>query len=139
MTVTFFGNRDARDDIKTKLRETIIELITEYKANNFYVGNNGNFDFMVADTLKELKKIYDIEYNVVLAYLPTAQNEQDYENTLYPEGIEKAPLRFAICRRNEWMLEHSDMVITYVRFTFGGAAKYKEKAERMCLPIIELY
>ena len=97
MTVTFFGNRDASADIKPKLRETIIQLITRHKANNFYVGNNGIFDLMVANILKELKKIYDIKYTVVLAYLPTAENNEDYENTIYPEGIEKAPLCFAIC------------------------------------------
>ncbi len=139
MTVTFFGNRDASTDIKPKLRETIIQLITKHNATTFYVGNNGNFDFMVTNILKELKKPYDIKYTIVLAYLPNDENEQDYENTLYPEGIEKAPLRFAICKRNEWMLEHSDMVISYVRFTFGGAAKYKESAKRKGLPIIELY
>ena len=139
VTVTFFGNRDASADIKPKLRETIIQLITKHKANNFYVGNNGNFDLMVAYILKELKKNYDIKYTVVLAYLPTAENNEDYENTIYPEGIEKASLRFAICRRNDWMLEQSDLVITYVRFGFGGAAKYKEAAKRKGMPIIELY
>ena len=39
MTVTFFGNRDASVDIKPKLRKTIIQLITEQDADNFYVGN----------------------------------------------------------------------------------------------------
>ena len=57
MTVTFFGNRDASVDIKPKLRKTIIQLITEQDADNFYVGNNGNFDMMVYRLLQELSQI----------------------------------------------------------------------------------
>lgn len=80
--------------------------------------------------LKELKGIYsNIEYRVVLAYLPTA-NSAESVNTEYPEGIELVPKRFAICFRNKWMIEQSDIVVTYVVRGYGGAAKFAELARK---------
>lgn len=62
------------------------------------------------------------------AYLPT--KETQYKNTLYPEGLESVPLRFAISHRNKWMVEKSDYVIAYVNWNFGGAAQFYEMAKK---------
>ena len=105
----------------------------------FYVGNNGNFDIMVHRQLEDLSRTYPITYNVVLAYLPTMKSEyDDYTNTILPEGIETAPKRFAISWRNKWMIEQADIVVTYVTHSFGGAAQFKELAERQGKTVIEL-
>ena len=105
----------------------------------FYVGNNGNFDTMVRRQLEELSQTYPITYNIVLAYLPTKKSEyDDYTNTIYPEGIETVPKRFAISYRNKWMVEQSDIVITYVARTYGGAWQFKALAERQGKMVIEL-
>ena len=105
----------------------------------FYVGNNGNFDSIVRRQLEDLSRTYPITYGVVLAYLPTKKSEyEDYTNTILPEGIETAPKRFAISYRNKWMIQQSDVVVTYVTHSFGGAAQFKEMAERQGKTIIEL-
>lgn len=136
MTVTFFGHSNAPASLKSELKKVLIELITIHGANRFYVGNNGSFDRMALLVLKELKETYpDIEYRVVLAYLPKVTLEEytateDYANTEYPEGIELTPKKFAICFRNKWMLDRADAVITYVVRSYGGAAKYAEMAKR---------
>lgn len=130
MTVTFFGHSDAPDTLRDKLKDVMIDLITNRGADLFYVGNNGNFDRLALSMLKELKNIYSyIEYRVVLAYLPTA-NSAELANTEYPEGIELVPKRFAICFRNKWMIEQSDVVVTYVVHSYGGAAKFAELARK---------
>ena len=87
---TFFGHRECPDSIKTQLREILIDLITNYDVNMFYVGNQGQFDTIVRSVLRELKKEYpQINYAVVLAYIPGKQNEYDnYSDTMLPEGIE---------------------------------------------------
>ncbi len=36
---TFFGHRDCPDAIETKLREVLIDLITNHGVDMFYVGN----------------------------------------------------------------------------------------------------
>ena len=107
--------------------------------NVFYVGNNGNFDTMVRRQLEDLSQTYPITYSIVLAYLPTEKNKYDnLTNTIYPEGLETVPKRFAISYRNKWMVEQADIVVTYVTHTFGGAAQFKEMAKRQGKTVIEL-
>ena len=139
MTVTFFGHKDTPKEIEPTLRTTLVDLIENHDATKFYVGNNGNFDTMVRRQLENLSQTYPITYNIVLAYLPTKKSEyDDYTNTILPEGIETAPKRFAISWRNKWMIQQSDVVVTYVTHSFGGAAQFKEMAERQGKTLIEL-
>ena len=139
MTVTFFGHKDTPKNIEPTLRATLVDLIENKNVTVFYVGNNGNFDTMVRRQLEDLSHTYPITYSVVLAYLPTKKSEyDDHTNSILPEGIETAPKRFAISYRNKWMVEQSDVVVTYVTHGFGGAAQFKNTAERKGKTIIEL-
>ena len=139
MTVTFFGHKDTPKEIEPTLRSTLIDLIENHGATEFYVGNNGNFDTMVRRQLENLSQTYPITYNVVLAYLPTKKSEyDDYTNTIYPEGIETVHKRFAISYRNKWMIQQADAVVTYVTHTYGGAWQFKALAERQGKMVIEL-
>ena len=132
---TFFGHADTPTNIKKEIQKLIEDLILQNGVNTFYVGTNGNFDRMVQSVLIDLKKQYpNLECYTVLAYIPGIKPEFDvaYEKleTLYPDGLEKVPKRFAIDWRNKWMVQQSDYVISYVRHSFGGAAKYMELAKR---------
>ena len=60
------------------------------------------------------------------------------ENTIFPEGIESVPKRFAIDFRNKWMVSHSDCVVVYVNKSFGGAAKFLDIAEKRGLTVINI-
>ena len=138
MVCTFFGHKDTPKEIEPTLRSTLIDLI-EKNVTVFYVGNNGNFDTMVRRQLEDLSQIYPINYSVVLAYLPTEKNKYDnLTNTIYPEGLETVPKRFAISWRNKWMIQQSDIVVTHVTHNFGGAAQFKTLAERKEKLVIEL-
>ena len=139
MTVTFFGHKDTPKEIEPTLRATLVDLIENKNATVFYVGNNGNFDTLVRRQLEDLSHTYPITYSVVLAYLPTKKSEyDDFTNTLLPEGIESVPKRFAISYRNKWMIRQSDVVVTYVTRTHGGAWQFKTMAERQGKMVIEL-
>lgn len=141
MTVTFFGHRDCPDKIYNNIKETIIELIRNKNADYFYIGDNGYYDFLVRKALHEIKSTYtELEFCVVLAYMPTKSTKSDYDkfNTIYPDGLENVPYKFAIYRRNEWMLKRSEMVVTYVHHNSGGAFKFKEKALKLNKTVIEL-
>ncbi len=74
MICTFIGHRDAPKEIKPTLKKVLVDLIENKNVNMFYVGNNGSFDFMVKDVLKELHQIYPIKYYIVLAYIPKKTN-----------------------------------------------------------------
>ncbi len=134
MKCTFFGHSDAPQEIKNALKEKITSLIEKRGVNCFYVGNHGNFDRMALSVLKELSSIYQIEYYVVYAYLP--ENREDFLHTIFPEGIECVPKRFAINFRNKWLIERSDIVITFVQRSYGGAAKFEKLAENKGKEII---
>ncbi len=141
MVCTFFGHGNAPKEIIPVFKNTIIKLIEENEVDTFYVGNHGHFDFYAETILKELSEIYPhIKYSVVLAYLPRGSEGEyyDFSNTIYPEGIENTPLKYAILKRNDWMLDRADYVITYVKTVVGGAAQFKEKAEKKKKIIIEI-
>lgn len=136
----FLGHRVVTEDINDRLKEEIEKLITNENVTTFYVGHQGAFDGMVLTALKQMKDKYpQIVYSVVLAYLPTsADSLLDEKNTLYPEGIESVPKRFAISWRNDWLINHSDYVICYITHITGGAAKYVAKAKNKGKYIINL-
>lgn len=134
---TFFGHRECYGLDAGVLRDTIENLIDQ-GVDTFYVGNQGGFDGVVYGCLKQLRKVYPhIRISVVLAYLPTERREgEDLSDTMYPE-IEGHP-KFAIGRRNRWMIEESDYCVCYIDHTWGGAWKFARQAKRRGLTVINL-
>ena len=139
-TCTFFGHRECPDSIKIKLREILIDLISNHDVDMFYVGHQGRFDAIVRNVLQESKKEYpQINYSVVLAYMPGKQTEHnDNSDTMLPEGIESVHPRYAISWRNNWMIQQSNYVVTYITHAWGGAAQYAENATRSGKVVINL-
>lgn len=139
---TFFGHRDCPSSIKPKLCEVLINLIENHAVDMFYVGQQGAFDAIVRSVLKELVSVYPhICYAVVLERMPPNRNAldtRDYSDTILPEGIESIHPRYAIAWRNNWMLNQSDFVVTYITHSWGGAAQFAEKAARMNRYIINI-
>ena len=136
---TFFGHRECYGLEEATLRQTVVDLIGQ-GVDTFYVGNQGQFDATVRLVLRQLQKEYPhIRYSVVLAYLPVEKREyEDMSDTVYPEGQEAGPPKFAIHRRNQWMLSRADFVICYIRRTWGGAYKYACLAKKQKKCIIDL-
>lgn len=134
---TFFGHRECYGLDRQVLQQTIEELITK-GVDTFYVGNQGQFDSAVYICLKQLRKEHPhIRVCVVLAYLPTEKNEcDDMTNTMYPE-IEGHP-KFAIDRRNRWMIKASDYCLCYINHTWGGAYKFGKMAKRCGKTVINI-
>ncbi len=140
MTVSFFGHRDTPSEVAQILRETVIDLIENHGADIFYVGNHGAFDAMVKRVLCELKKEYPhVNYAVVLAYMPKNNTGQNFENTVFPEGLENTLPRYAIAARNRWMILRSELLVVYVSRNFGGAANAKKLAEIKKKRVINLF
>lgn len=136
---TFFGHRECYPLEAGQLENAIEEWIGQ-GVDTFYVGNQGGFDAMVHSCLKRLSKRYPhIRYAVVLAYLPERKRQSDdFSDTMYPEGLEQGPPRFAIERRNRWMLAQADCCICYVNSTWGGAYKFVRQACRRGLTVRNL-
>ena len=140
-TCAFFGHGEIWENIDEKLADVLIDLVEKKEITEFYVGNQGAFDKIVLDGLRDLKKRYEfVHYFVVLAYIPSPEIHFDYETTetIYPEELEKTLPKYAIIKRNQWMIGQADVVVTYVKYPFGGAAKAKEYAEKKGKIIINI-
>ena len=138
MVCTFFGHSDCYDLDSKKLRDAIEDMIHR-DVVIFYVGNQGHFDRMVYSCLKQLRQVYPhICISVVLAYPPVQKTDYlDTEDTIYPE-IEKGLSRFAIPRRNAWMIDQSTHCICYINHTWGKAYDFACLAKGRHLDVVNL-
>ena len=122
MIVTFCGHGDISEteSMKTWLRDTITELI-EQGAEKFLLGGYGTFDNLAASAVWDAKKQHpDIKSVLVVPYLDRKVYAKNYDYTTYPP-LETVPRRFAISKRNKWMVDASDVVVAYVNHDWGGA------------------
>lgn len=138
---TFFGHRECPESIKPKLKSCLTELIERDGVNTFYVGNQGQFDALVCTVLKELREQYPcISFTVVPAYMPQDRIAEGlYPDTLFPAVLETTPKRYAVDRRNRWMLEHADVVVSYIAHSWGGAAKFADMARQQGKRVVNLF
>ena len=131
MKVTFCGHREVREPeiVRQWLFETVEELILE-GAECFYLGGYGQFDAMAAGVVRELKMKYlQIRSVLVLPYLDREYDVSGYDESIYPL-LENVPKRYAISKRNEYMVDKADVVVAYVVYGFGGASKTLRYSER---------
>ena len=131
MIVTFCGHREVQEPEKVRkwLYETVEGLIME-GADCFFLGGYGQFDTMAADVVRELKQRYPkIRSVLVLPYLDREYDVSGYDESIYPP-LENIPRRYAISKRNEYMVDSSYVVVAYVVYGFGGASKPLQFAER---------
>ncbi len=136
---TFFGHRDTPKKIEPILQSTLIDLIENKNVDSFYVGNQGDFDIMVRCNLKSLRIIYPyISCYVVVAYKPNKKLSNDYLEYIYPDELKNIFPKYAIIERNNWMINKSDYVVTYVENSVGGAARFKRVSEKKGLTVINL-
>ena len=145
MIITFLGHRFLKNHeaIFEKIKKSIIEHLKYDEKMAFYCGGYGDFDNLSAHACRQVKKIHpNSEVIYVTPYIIESGQEgamllKEYDSISYPP-LENVPPKFAICKRNEWMIENSDTVITYVKYSTGGAYKFKEIAKKKEKRIIEL-
>ena len=142
MTCCFLGHKDTPSTIATELENVLTDLIVNHGVDSFLMGHQGAFDYMALGAVRKLKERYPhVTYNVALAYMPGKKEEGSAwapEESVYPEGLEAIHPRYAISWRNKWMVDESDVVVAYVKHSWGGAAKYVEYASRKKKTIINI-
>ncbi len=145
MIITFCGHSNYLFDEKEKEKLEQI-LITEIRKNptcKFYLGGYGDFDEMCLQTLRKLKREFpNIELLFITPYLDENYSKLElakyyYDAVIFPP-IERVPRMIAILKRNEWMVKEADLVIAYVKYSWGGAVKTLEFAKRKNIPIYNI-
>lgn len=147
MIVAFFGHREmvVTDEINSKIKNAIKDSIS-IGADTFYCGGYGDFDNRIALLLRELKLIYsNIKLFFITPYITEGYREKlkeiekkrIYDGIIY-YGKETVPYKYAISKRNEWMIDKADMIIAFVKYNYGGAYKSLKYAARKNKKIINL-
>ena len=128
MIITFCGHSDYVPSVgdEEKILSVLSEKIGERDAELF-LGGYGAFDAFARRCGREYQKTHpNVKLIFVTPYLPknnaTRKDRQAdrYDAIVYPP-LENVPSRYAILRRNEWMVERADLVIAYIRHEWGGA------------------
>lgn len=139
MNCTFFGHKNAPFSIKPSLEDQI-KLLIKKGVDTFLVGNNGNFDLIVQGVLEKIAlSNASIKYNIVLSRIDESAISGNQNATLFPEGFEKFPKRFAISKRNDWLIKNSNYAIVYVQDKYSNSYKWLQKASKKRLNVINLF
>ena len=140
--VCFAGHRhDFRNiGIENKLEETIISLI-EKGYTIFYDGGKGAFDNISAHIVIKLKAKYPhIKIYRILTYYHHEKEKWElsscYDGSLYPD-IEEYHPKLRITKRNEWIVDNSNLLVCHITETYkSGAYNTLKYAKKINKPII---
>ena len=131
------------NDVKEQLKNILVGEIIKNLTCKFYLCGYGDFDGLCLRTLKELKNDFPkIKIIFITPYLDKNYSKLEfakyhYDDVIFPP-LESVLHKFAILKRNEWMVDEADLVIAYVMYSWGGAAKTLEYAKRKKKTIINL-
>lgn len=135
-TVTFCGHRDLPDRaaVEAWLRRTLPCLYAQ-GARRFYVGGYGAFDAAAAAAALSLRAAHpEVEVVLVRPYLDAGPAPQPSMASVYPP-LERVPRRFAIARRNRWMVDQADVVVACTPWFFNDLMMQLCEAEKQGKPI----
>lgn len=151
LIVSLFGHRIIEDYnfVENKLYE-ILRIVMQKGSREieFLVGRNGDFDLMAASVIRKLKKETGREEVFLTLVLPyetaelrnnTESFESYYDSIEICEASADQNFKYAIVARNRDMIDHSDMVVVYVKNESGGAYQALKYAEKNQKRIINLY
>ena len=148
-TVSFFGHRQIDNVfvIEQRLETLIRELLITKEYVEFLIGRDGEFDQLVASTVRRCKQAIRDDNSALVLILPytTAEyqnNEQSFreyydEIEICAESAERY-FKSAHQIRNRSMVDRSDLVIFCVRHNSGGAYQTMQYAKKASANIINL-
>lgn len=148
-TVSFFGHRQIDNPflIEGKLEKLIREYLNSKEYVEFLVGRDGEFDQLVASTVRRCKRAVRDDNSALVLVLPYAtaeylNNEQSFheyydEVEVCTESAEKH-FKAAHQTRNRSMVDRSDIVVFNVERKSGGAYSTLCYAERIGAQLINL-
>ena len=145
MIITFCGHSEVTN--KSELEDSVFAAITSAVTDEpvlFYLGGYGDFDAIALRACKRYKGSHPSARIVfVTPYLDERYLKNravcltDCDEVIYPE-IENVLPKYAICKRNKWMVQRADCLISYVDHSWGGAAKTFLYAVRKNKPYVNL-
>ena len=135
--VSLIGHRyiERFGEIEEHLQQVVADLIKTKEYVEFFIGRNGDFDILAASVIKRAQEKYGKDNNSLILVIPykiadLEYMENYYDEIWYPDELYGVHYKSAITKRNEWFVDHSDMLIAYVTKDQGGAYECMKKAQQ---------
>ena len=130
-TCCIIGHRDFKitDELTIKINDTITHLINKENVTIFLFGSKSNFtDYCYKIVTKLLNKYPYLKRIYIRAEYPIISDEYyDYLKTLYEESYfycsNKTTNKFSYIRRNQTMIDKSDICLFYFNNTYVPKSK----------------
>ena len=136
MIVAFFGHSKICEANKDKILFNLFEHVSLNEEVTFFLGGYGVFDNLALLACAEFKlKNKRSELCFVTLYLDNKYLKRKialgcYDRIIFPD-LENVPKKYAVIRRNYWMVKKADFIVAYVKHSWGGAAKALEYAKKL--------
>ena len=142
--VALFGHRylSSVRELANKLYDAAEKLIRANEFVEFYIGRNGEFDELAASVIKRVQSKHGKEKCALILVLPYAVKDIKYFEKYYDEIMlpvdPQTHFKAAIAKRNEWMADNCELVISCVQKESGGAYRAIKHAEKRGVPVLNL-
>jgi len=148
-TVSFFGHRRLNDSfaVERTLEKMVCEWLRQKAYIEFLVGRDGEFDQLVASTVRRCKRVVRDDNSSLIWVMPylTAEyrnNEESFRS--YYDEIEvcecsgTSHYKAAFQVRNKSMVDRSDFIVFCVEHPSGGAYQTMLYAKKHHKPLVNL-
>ena len=148
-TVSFFGHRiiDNPFPVEEKLESLIRELLNRKEYVEFLVGRDGEFDQIVASTVRRCKRSVRDDNSALVLILPYTTAEYRNNELSFHEYYDEVEIcteaaehhfKSAHQIRNRFMVDRSDLVVFCVEHNSGGAYQTMQYAKKANANIVNL-
>lgn len=137
-----FGHRLVLENITETLTSELENLIINEQITVFYCAESGDFDSIFCGVVQKLKTKYPyIKAVLIKPYFSNTLNTHkeyysQFDDVIIPDDISDVHYKSAITARNKWMIDKSDVIVSYIRHNNGGAytaLKYARKKQKACI------
>ena len=143
--VTFLGHRRISAgsmEADKQIEQIARDLILQKEYVEFYVGRNGDFDILAASAIKRAQKSVGTQNSSLILALPYPVKDLEYYKNYYDEILfpvdPKTHFKAAITKRNQWMIQNSDLFIAFVQENKGNSYLGMKYAEKIGIQVINL-
>lgn len=125
-TCSFFGHRFVLDikSVKEQLKTLLEKMITQEGVDIFYLGEQGDFEIIAAEVLNELKTSYPFIQRIEILCFAEQLNRNSKiqsDGFDYLDELDLCKRKARIIKRNQWVIDNSDILVFFVHSPYGGA------------------
>ena len=143
---SFFGHRFVleKEEVKEQLKSLAQRLIKDEDVDVFYLGEQGDFEIIAAEVLNELKPTYPFIQRIeVICFAEQLQRNGKIKSDgfEYLDELDRCKRKARIIKRNQWVIDNSDILIFYVNSPYGGAYQsylYAKKKNKQIINLVKL-